>query len=92
MVLALQWLLTVVGLFAGLVAKRICQRFSMPPFPWRTPWIALLAHTTEQTIESFRIPISAGLDLSLITGILASIAMSRCLVWVALEILPTLRI
>ena len=92
MVLALQWLLTVIGLFAGLIAKRICQRFGMPPLPWRTPWIALLAHTTEQTIESSGIPISAGLDLSLIAGILTSIAISRCLVWMVLEILPTLRI
>ena len=86
MVLALQWLLTVVGLFAGLITKRICQRFGIPQLPWRTPWIALLAHSTELTIESLRIPISAGLDLSLITGILTSIAISRFLVWVVLEI------
>ena len=92
MVLALQWLLTVVGLFAGLIAKRICQRFGIPQLPWRTPWIALLAHTTEQTIEGLRIPISAGLDLSIVTGILTSIAISRFLVWMVLEILPTLRI
>ena len=92
MVLALQWLLTVVGLFAGLITKRICQRFGIPQLPWRTPWIALLAHSTELTIESLRIPISARLDLGLITGILTSIAISRFLVWVVLEILPTLRI
>ena len=92
MALALQWLLTIVGLFAGLIAKRICQRYGVPPLPWRTPWIALLAHTTEQSVETFRIPISAGLDLSLITGIFSSIAISRCLIWLILEILPNLRI
>jgi len=92
MALALQWLLTIVGLFAGLIAKRICQRYGVPPLPWRTPWIALLAHTTEQSVETFRIPISAGLDLSLITGIFSSIAISRCLIWLILEILPSLRI
>ena len=88
MVLALQWLLTIVSLFAGLIAKRICQRYGIPQLPWRTPWIALLAHTTEQTIETLRIPISAGLDLSIVTGILTSIAISRFLVWMVLEILP----
>ena len=92
MVLALQWLITIVGLFAGLVAKRICQRFGIPALPWRAPWIALLAHTTEQSVEAFGIPTSAGLDLTLVTGILAAIAISRCLVWMVLEILPTLRI
>ena len=92
MVLALQWLITIVGLFAGLVAKRICQRFGIPALPWRPPWIALLAHTTEQSVEAFGIPTSAGLDLTLVTGILAAIAISRCLVWMVLEILPTLRI
>ena len=92
MALALQWLLTIVGLFAGLIAKRICHRYGVPPLPWRTPWIALLAHTTEQSLETFRIPVSAGLDLSLITGIFSSIAISRCLIWLILEILPSLRI
>ena len=92
MALALQWLLTIASLFAGLIAKRICQRYGVPPLPWRTPWIALLAHTTEQSVETFRIPISAGLDLSLITGIFSSIAISRCLIWLILEILPNLRI
>jgi small-conductance mechanosensitive channel/CRP-like cAMP-binding protein len=92
MALALQWLLTIAGLFAGLIAKRICQRYGVPPLPWRTPWIALLAHTTEQSVETFQIPISAGLDLSLITGIFSSIAISRCLIWLILEILPSLRI
>ena len=92
MALALQWLLTIVSLFAGLIAKRICQRYGVPQIPWRTAWIALLAHTTEKSVEAFRIPVSAGLDLSLITGILSSIAISRCLIWLILEILPTLRI
>ena len=92
MFLALQWLITGIGLFTGLITKRICQHLGIPRFPWRSPWIALLAYTTEQSIESFRIPVSAALDLSLITGILTSIAISRCLVWVVLEILPTLRI
>ena len=92
MALALQWLLTIVSLFAGLIAKRICQRYGVPQIPWRTAWIALLAHSTEQSVEAFRIPVSAGLDLSLITGILSSIAISRCLIWLILEILPTLRV
>ena len=92
MILALQWLLTIISLFAGLVAKRICQRFSMPPFPWRIPWIALVAHTTAQSVQAFQIPIPAGFDLVLITGIVASIAISRCLIWLFLEILPSLRI
>ena len=92
MALALQWLLTIVSLFAGLIAKRICQRYGVPQIPWRTAWIALLAHTTEQSVDAFRIPVSAGLDLSLITGILSSIAISRCLIWLILEILPTLRV
>ena len=92
MSLALQWLLTIVSLFAGLIAKRICQRYGVPQIPWRTAWIALLAHTTEQSVDAFRIPVTAGLDLSLITGILSSIAISRCLIWLILEILPTLRV
>ena len=92
MILALQWLLTIVSLFAGLAAKRICQRLNRPPFPWRIPWIALVAHTTEQSVQTVQIPIPAGLDLGLITGIFASIAISRCLIWLILEILPSLRI
>ena len=92
MALALQWLLIIIGMFGGLMAKRICHRFGIPPFPWRAPWIALLAHTAEQSAETFRLPINAGLDLSLVTGIFASIAISRCLVWLVLELLPRLRI
>ena len=92
MILALQWLLTIVSLFAGLVVKRICQRLRMPPFPWRIPWIALVAHTTAQSVQAFQIPIPTGFNLVLITGIVASIAISRCLIWLFLEILPSLRI
>ena len=62
MALALQWLLIIIGMFGGLMAKRICHRFGIPPFPWRAPWIALLAHTAEQSAETFRLPINAGLD------------------------------
>ena len=92
MILALQWLITTVGLIAGLLVKRICLRLGVPAFPWRTAWIALLAHTTEQSAETLSIPIGAGLDLGLITGIFTSIAISRCLVWLSLELLPRLRI
>ena len=90
--IALQWLLTIAGLLVGLLIKRLCQRFGMPVFPWRSAWIALLAETTKQSIQAFRLPITAGLDLSIISGILASIAISRCLVWLILELLPTLRL
>ena len=90
--LALQWLFTIAAPLAGLLIKRICQRFGVPLFPWRIPWIALLASTTEQSIQTLQIPISAGIDASIISGILASIAISRCLVWLILELLPTLRI
>ncbi len=92
MILALQWLLTIVSLFAGLIAKRICQRLNMPPLPWRIPWIALVAHTTEQSVQALQIPIPSGLDLGLVAGIFASVAISRCLLWMILEILPSLRI
>ena len=92
MILALQWLLTIVSLFTGLVAKRICQRLNMPPFPWRIPWIALVTHTTGQSVQAFQIPIPEGFDPGLITGIFTSIAISRCLIWFFLEILPSLRI
>ena len=92
MKLALQWLCTIAAPLAGLLIKRICQRFGVPLFPWRIPWIALLASTTEQSIQALQIPISAGIDASIISGILASIAISRCLVWLILELLPTLRI
>ena len=92
MVMTLQWLLTIAVFFGGLLAKRICHRFGLPLIPWRSSWIALLAYTTEQSIKTLGIPISAGLDLSLISSILIAIATSRFLVWLILEILPTLRI
>ena len=88
----LQWLFTIAAFLAGLLIKRICQRFGVPIFPWRTLWIALLASATEQTIQAFQIPLSAGLDANIISSILASIAISRCLVWLILEMLPKLRI
>ena len=88
----LQWLFTIAAFLAGLLIKRICKRFGVPIFPWRTLWIALLASTTEQTIQAFQIPLSAGLDANIISSILASIAISRCLVWLILEMLPKLRI
>ena len=92
MILALQWLITTAGLFAGLLVKRICQRLGIPGFPWRTPWIALLAHTSEKSAQTLNIPITAGLDLSLITGSFTSIAISRCLVWLIFELLPRFRV
>lgn len=92
MVLALQWTLTIAGVPAGVLIKRICQRLGLPVFPWRAPWIALLAQTSELTIQAFWIPVQTGVELSIISGILASIATSRCLVWLTLELLPKLRL
>lgn len=92
MVLALQWALTIAGLPVGVFIKRLCQRLGIPPFPWRAPWIALLAQTSEYTLQRLQIPLQAGIEVSLISGILTSVAMSRCLVWLILELLPKIRI
>lgn len=90
--LALQWLLTLAGLAAGLFIKRICQRFRLPPLPWRLPWIALLAETTSQSIQSLNLAITTEIDASIFVGIIASIAISRSLVWIILELLPKLKL
>ena len=91
MTLALQWILALVILPAGILIKRICQRWGIPPFPWQLVWIALLARVTEQSLKAMPIPYP-GVYLSIVVSILAAIAISRSLIWLILELLPKLRV
>jgi len=91
MTLALQWILALVILPAGLLIKRICQRFGIPPFPWQLLWIALLARVTEQSLKAMPIPYP-GIYIAIMVSILAAIAISRSLIWLILELLPKLRV
>ena len=92
MVLTLQWTLTITGLLAGVLTKRLCHRLGIPLFPWRSVWIALLAHTSGDTLRALEISAQAEAQISLISGVFTAIALSRCLVWLTLELLPKLRI
>ena len=89
---ALQWLLVMAGLFVGLMTQRLCKRFRIPPAPWQYPWAALIATATEQSFETLGIPPIPGIDLNVLNSIIVAVTISRSITWLALELLPKLRV
>ena len=92
MAIVFQWLLVMATLPTGLLIKRICQRFNIPPFPWRILWIALLINITTYSLDALQVPPIPGLDLNVVVGVLTAIAFSRSLMWLVLELFPKLRL
>ena len=92
MSLALQWILALGALFAGLLSQRVCRRLHIPQAPWRYAWIALIAKATEQSLEAFHIPNIPGIDFTVVANIVVAVATSRSAIWLLLELLPRLRL
>ena len=92
MAILFQWLLVIAVLPTGLLIRQICQRFNIPPFPWRILWIMLLVNITERTLDALQVPAIPGLDLNIVVGVLTAIAISRSLIWLLLELFPRLHL
>ena len=86
------WALTIAALIISLLLNRGCWRLKLPPIPWRLPWILLLLWALEQSIQRLEIPITSGINFSICNQVIASIAISRVLIWLLLELMPRFRI
>ena len=86
------WALTIAALIISLLLNRGCRRLNIPPLPWRLPWILLLLWALEQSIQILQIPAASGINFNICNQIIASIAISRVLIWLVLELMPRFRI
>jgi small-conductance mechanosensitive channel/CRP-like cAMP-binding protein len=86
------WVLTIAALIISLLLNRGCRGLNLPPLPWRLPWILLLLWTLEQSIQKLEIPLATGINFNIANQVIASIAISRVLIWLILELMPRFRI
>ena len=86
------WALTIAALIISLLLNRGCRRLKVPALPWRLPWILLLLWALEQSIQILKIPAASGINFNICNQIIASIAISRVLIWLALELMPRFRV
>ena len=86
------WVLTIAALIISLLLNRGCRGLNLPSLPWRLPWILLLLWTLEQSIKKLEIPLATGINFNIANQVIASIAISRVLIWLILELMPRFRI
>ena len=86
------WAVTIAALMISLLLNRGCRRLNIPPLPWRLPWLLLLLWALEQSVQLVEIPMASGINFNICNQIIASMAISRVLIWLVLELLPRLRI
>ena len=86
------WALTIAALIISLLLNRGCRRLKIPALPWRLPWILLLLWALEQSIQILQIPAASGINFNICNQIIASIAISRVLIWLVLELMPRFRV
>ena len=82
------WLLTVAGLILGVLLNQGCRRLKIPRLPWRLPWLLLLAWTLEYSIRILKIPVASSINFNIINQVISSIAISRVVLWLILELMP----
>ena len=86
------WLLTIAALIISLLLNRGCRRLNLPPLPWRLPCILLLLWALEHSIQKLEIPLATGFNFNICNQVIGSIAISRVLIWLVLELMPRFRI
>ena len=86
------WLIVLLG-FGGLeLIKQLCQRLSLPRFPWRIASLALLAWGLEHSLNWSGTNPVLRTSIALADDLFLALAITRAAIWLFLEVLPHYRL
>ena len=86
------WLIVLLG-FGGLeLIKQLCQRLSLPRFPWRIASLALLAWGLEHSLNWSGTNPVLRTSIALADDLFLALAITRAAIWLFLEVLPHYRV
>ena len=86
------WLLVLLG-FGGLeLIKQLCERLSLPRFPWRIASLSLLAWGLEHSLNWSGTNPVLRTSIALADDLFLALAITRSGIWLFLEVLPHYRV
>ena len=86
------WLIVLLG-FGGLeLIKQLCQRLSLPRFPWRIASLSLLAWGLEHSLNWSGTNPVLRTSVALADDLFLALAIARAGIWLFLEVLPHYRL